>query len=41
MIRKATGSPNVIFAALYRCSFEYAVCSEIEEENTSEHCRLS
>ena len=41
MIRKTTVSPTVIFAAFYRCWFEYVVCSEIEDGNTAEHCRLS
>jgi len=41
MIRKATVSPFVMFAAFYRCSFEYVGCSGIEDGNTAEHCRLS
>jgi hypothetical protein len=41
MITKATVSVTIIFAAFYRCSVEYAVCSEIRDENTSELCRLS
>ena len=41
MITTATASPTIIFVAFYRCSVEYAVCSVIKDENTSEQCRLS
>jgi len=30
-----------MFAVFYVCWLQYAVCSEIEDENTTEHCRLS
>jgi len=41
MITKAAASPTVIFAAFYRWSVEYVVCSEIKDENTTEHGKLS
>jgi hypothetical protein len=30
-----------MFAVFYVCSLEDLVCSKIEDENTTEHCRLS
>jgi len=35
-----TASPTIIFAAFYRCSVVYVVCSVIKDENTTEHCGL-
>jgi len=33
-------SPTIMFASIYVCWFEDAVCSEIENENNIEHCML-
>jgi len=41
MITTATVRPNVRFAVFYVCWLEYAVCSEIEDENSTVQCRLS
>ena len=39
-VYQATVSPTIIFAVFYVCWIEDAVCSEIQDENTIEHCRL-
>jgi len=37
LIAKATIGPTEMFAVFYVCWFEDAVCSELENKNTTEH----